>query len=113
METMEKAAVPMTTQTSRGTTMPPTISGVAAARLVKMDRVMMGITMPVAWALPSASSSRKPNSLQSTPKIRHHTSLLMASWNRPDTHTDSSATRMTLAMMALGASLLRHREATG
>ena len=35
-----------------GTTMPPTISGVAAARLVKMDRVMMGITMPVAWALP-------------------------------------------------------------
>ena len=40
--------VPMTTQTSRGTTMLPTISGVAEARLVKMDRVMMGITIPVA-----------------------------------------------------------------
>ena len=99
----------MTTQTSRGTTMPPTISGVAAARLVKMDRVMMGITMPVAWALPSASSSRKPSSLQSTPKIRHQTSLLTASWNRLDTHTDSSATRMTLAIMALGVLYLSGR----
>ena len=77
--------------------------------MVKMDRVMMGITMPVAWALPRASSSRKPSSLHSTPKIRHHTSLFTASWNRLDTHTDSRATRMTLARMALGVLYLSGR----
>ena len=109
MEARENAMVPMTTQTSRGTTMLPTISGVAEARLVKMERVMMGMTMPVALALPSASSSRKPSSFSSTPKIRHHTSLFTASWNRLDTQVDSSATRMTLAMMVVGVLYLAGR----
>ena len=102
METTEKAMEPITMTTSRGTIMLPTIWGVAEARLVKMERVMIGITMPVALALPRAFSSRKPISLHRTPKIRHQTSLLMASWNRPETVTDSSATKTTLARMALG-----------
>ena len=59
--------------------------------------------------MPRASSSRKPISLHSTPKIRHHTSLFTASWNRLDTHTDSRATRMTLARMALGVLYLSGR----
>ena len=90
---------PITMTTSRGTIMLPTIWGVAEARLVKMERVMIGITMPVALALSLIHISGIPALLEELRGAGVTTAVVS---NKPHANTVDLAARFFPGLPAFG-----------